>query len=104
MRPVDMATVRCKYLSTNPDGHWFDRDSMRFFRTLLPRTAYESETREMYFVTRETNPSGETRWSVRRLTQDAAEIETVGDFHSYVTRQRAVRAAKAYASGAACTA
>lgn len=90
MKAVSMGEVKEFYARNNPDGHWFDKDSMRFFKTKLPRNAYQGNG-GVTFITQETNPSDETRYTIRRQKHNGA-IETVGEFHSYRTREAAMEA------------
>ncbi|MGF3942914.1 hypothetical protein ACQX8E_14780 [Staphylococcus aureus] len=88
-KTVPMSEIRAYYAEKN-GGHWFNRDTMRFFKTVLPRTGYLiGDT--YYFVTRETNPSNEARYSVRSLSA-AGALDTVGKFHSYRFREGATEA------------
>ena len=83
MKTIPFSEVRDFYQRNQSDGHWFDADSMRFFKTKLPGSAYETSA-GVLFVTAETNPSGEKRYSVRRQLVNGG-INTVGDFHSFTT-------------------
>jgi hypothetical protein len=66
-------------------GHyWFDRSSMKFFKTRIMSRLIGGK----YFITRETAPSNQTRFSVRRANDDGS-INTVGEFHSYLFREDA---------------
>ncbi len=87
---IPFAHVREFYERNQPDGHWFDAATMRFFKTKLPQIAYESEA-GIHFVTRETDPGGVSTYSVRRQLPNG-EIKTVGEFHSYKTRAAAATA------------
>jgi len=92
MKTIQMSEVKEFYARSNPNGHWFDRDTVRFFKTKLPRVAYEGNA-GVLFVTSETDPSGETAYSVRRQLPNG-DIETVGKFHSYKTSADARAAIK----------
>lgn len=94
MKTIPFTEVREFYQRMRPEGHWFDKDTLRFFKSKLPASAYELRTGGIYFVTRETNPSGVSAYSVRRQTV-AGDIATVGDFHSYPTAAAARAAIKA---------
>ena len=88
MKSVPFSEVREYYERTQPNGHWFDRSALLFFNSRLPKVAYETNA-GLLFITSETNPSNETRYSVRR--QDVTgTINTVGEFHSYRTRADAL--------------
>lgn len=82
MKTIRFTEVRAAYVNHNPDGHWFDRDSMKFFGTKLPEIAYETNAGTL-FVTSEVNPSGVKAYSVRRYIN--GDIRTIGDFHSFRT-------------------
>jgi hypothetical protein len=83
-----MSDVREFYARKQPDGHWFDKGSMRFFNTKLPRNAYEGDA-GILFVTSEVDPSGHKAYSIRRQLPDG-DIATVGNFHAYPTRADAM--------------
>lgn len=76
-----IANLRADYAKRNPDGHWFDRDSMRFFRTRFagPVIAVPSH-RVTLFVTTEQPPEGERKASVRAYMWETACIATPGGF------------------------
>ena len=99
MKTIRFTEVRDFYKRNQPDGHWFDADSMRFFGTKLPEIAYESEA-GVHFITRETDPSGVSAYSVRRQLPNG-DIETVGKFHSYKTRAAAAAAIRNLTTGVA---
>lgn len=82
MKTVRFSDVRTAYALHNPDGHWFDRSSMKFFSTKLPRVAYDT-TAGTLFVTSEVNPAGDKAYTVRRYIN--GEIKTIGNFHHYPT-------------------
>jgi hypothetical protein len=90
MKTIRFTEVREFYARNQPDGHWFDADSMRFFKTKLPEIAYESDA-GIHFITSEVNPSGVKAYTVRRQLPDG-QINTVGEFHSYKTRAAAAAA------------
>lgn len=80
-------------------GHWFDRDTMRFFGTRLCRARVHTVPgpREcaVVFVTSERGPMGGRRYSVRVGWEDSrgSHVDTVGTFCGYATRREALRAA-----------
>ena len=90
MKTIRFTEVREFYKRNNPDGHWFDKDTLEFFQTKLPEIAYQTEA-GVHFITRETSPSGVTAYTVRRQLPDG-KIRTVGEFHHYLTRAAAARA------------
>ena len=64
--------------------HWFDAPTLSFFGTVLPGNGARTEWGN-FFITQETNPSGESRFSIRVQSPRTGEISTVGKFHSHVT-------------------
>lgn len=83
MKTIPFSNVREFYARNQPDGYWFNLSTVRFFKTKLPAKAYETDA-GVLFVTRETNPSGITAFSVRRQRVNG-EISTVGEFHHFPT-------------------
>lgn len=83
MKTVPFNEVRSYYKRHRPDGHWFDTDSMKFFKTKLPASAYETNA-GVLFVTSEVDPSGTKAYTVRRQTVQG-DIKTVGEFHHFPT-------------------
>lgn len=72
-----------------PGRHWFDAESIRFFRTRLPRWVYPAPS-GVYFVSSEKCSHFRRAYSVRRFT--GGRIETVGEFNSFPTRALAFQA------------
>ena len=62
-------------------GHFFDKDTMRFFKSKVINEVFPS-TKEVFFVTSEIDPSGVKAFTVRKLNLESKRIETVGEFHS----------------------
>ena len=89
-----MDEIRKEY-GTGPGFHWFDPDTMRFFRTRLPRHGYRGPG-GTYFVSSEQGPLMPREYTVRRLV-GLGRIETVGEFCGYKARATATEAAKAHA-------
>lgn len=104
VRIVGMDDVRRKH-----SGHWFDADTMRFFRSRVGSKAYESnDGRYRFFVSSEQfeyNGSyregyayhSEPRFYSVRVQLPDGGIETVGEFQGYSSRKRADDAARGYA-------
>ena len=99
MKTIPFSHVREFYVHNRPDGHWFDAATLRFFKSKLPTSAYETQA-GVLFVTSETNPSGLKAFSIRRQSV-CGEIKTVGEFHSYPTAAAARARIKALDLGAA---
>lgn len=102
---VSMDEVRRKHT-----GHWFDKDTMRFFRSRVGSVAYESnDGAYRFFVSSEKHEySGGERegyayhseprlYSVHVQRVADGSINTVGEFQGYRTRSAAENVAKGYA-------
>jgi len=81
-----MSCLQIEYKNrTNGSGHWFDPDTMRFFKSRI------GETRRMpdgtwYFVSSEKPPHGPRMFSVRKMELDG-DINTIGEFCSMTSYQ-----------------
>ena len=93
MKTIPMHEIREFYTRNNPDGHWFDADTIKFFSTKLPEVGYELATGGVYFITRETAPSGKVGYAVRRQLP-SGKINTPGELCQYGTRAAARAAIK----------
>jgi hypothetical protein len=77
-------------------SHWFDADTMRFFKSKVERVVYPNVSEDAtYFVSSEQGPNGVRAWSVRKFHK--CSVRTVGEFQGY----RNAAAAKAAARKAA---
>jgi hypothetical protein len=73
-------------------GHWFDDDTIRFFRTRLGACRYVGRT-ALLFVTSEQPPHGARAYCVRKLDLTTGEIDTLDPgLCGIATRSRAVGA------------
>lgn len=85
---TNMAQVRAANSAIN--GHWFDKSTLRFFRSRVGRKLY----RFKYFITSEKfSYDSERLFSIREVKKDG-RIETVGEFQAYRTRSAAMAAIK----------
>ena len=88
---IDFDDVRDFYHRNQPDGHWFDQKTLKFFGSRLPKVAYETNA-GLLFISSELDFNHERRYyNVRRQTV-SGKIETVGQFNSYRTRAEALNA------------
>ena len=89
--PVCIREIRETY-DPGPGRHWFDPDTMRFFKTQMGRWGYRGPG-GTYFVSSEQGPRMPRKYTVRRLA-GPGRIDTVGVFGGYKTGAAATRAAK----------
>lgn len=85
---IPFEEVREFYTRNQPNGYWFSSNTMRFFRTRLPRVAYETNA-GVLFITSEKHPSGDRRYTIRRQLYNG-DIVTVGELYGYPTRAAAL--------------
>lgn len=74
-------------------GHWFDKDTMRFFKSRLVQDVFPTDSGRVYFVSSEQGPDNVRKFSIRCYTIAGDDISTVGEFNSYVTKTQALSAA-----------
>jgi len=80
-------------------SHFFDRDSMRFFRSRIVPKIYNGPG-GIYFVTSEQYSDETARlYTVRKFNPADADIDTVGDFQKYNSKTEALSEAKRLAKG-----
>lgn len=80
------------------DGHWFDRDTLRFFRSKILRTVYQGPG-GVYFVSSEQfDDASPRRYTVRQFDPADGSVTTFGEFNE-LGRAAAVTLAKLCASG-----
>jgi hypothetical protein len=82
-------------------GHWFDKETLRFFRSRIGELAYDDGNGRAYFVTSEQFVQYEPRYyvaprkyTVRCYTWSTHHISTVGEFQAYASRSGANAAAE----------
>jgi hypothetical protein len=95
MQRIQFQEVKDRYYA-GPAGHWFDADTIRFFKSRLPSAAYESDA-GTFFVTSEQDPSGVRRYTVREQLPNG-DIQTVGPFHHWPTQAAAMAKLREVAS------
>jgi hypothetical protein len=79
-------------------SHWFDRDTMRFFKSRVGDKAYADGRGGAFFVSSEQGPHMARAYSVRHYSADRCGIDTVGDFMGHKTSAQATAAAKKLAA------
>lgn len=73
-------------------GHFFSKDTMRFFKSKLVSDVYVSNNGKVYFVTSEKKGfnTNERTFTVREYDLKLDSISNVGDFLSYETKSKAL--------------
>lgn len=79
-------------------NHWFDKDTMAFFRTTIETSVLmQCGNGCVLFVSREVDPSGKAGYSIREADTMNKRICTRGGFMKYKCADDAVTTAKRYA-------
>lgn len=78
--------------------HWFDQDSLKYFRCSLPTFGFRAADGSIYFVSSEKPPFSRRKYTVRCL-RGKGRIENVGEFCGYATKARATTQARKAAEG-----
>ncbi len=97
VRKIPMGPIR--EANAARGGHFFDADTLRFFKSKIARSAYAGPG-GTYFVTSEQGPDERRAWSVRRFDPNRPRtIETVGQFQGFRTQEAADEKALTLAHG-----
>ncbi len=79
-------------------SHWFDADTMRFFRSRVSSYGWRSaDGTRVYFVSSERREGCARRYSVRvadMTSEDRGCVDTLGTFQQFASRSGAERAAE----------
>lgn len=75
----------------NKGSHWFDPDTMRFFKGRVLDTVYYGDGG--IFVSSEAREGNDRRYTVRKFNPDGADISTVGEFN-VLSKYQAIQLAK----------
>lgn len=81
-------------------GHWFDKETMRFFKSRVYSDIYPGKDGKVYFVSSEQGPVGNRGYSIRRYDVATDCISTEGTFMVWKTLAAARAAAKRIANDA----
>lgn len=92
-KPVQIVSIEeVKRLAEKRHSHFFDADTMRFFKSRVSEEAYKFGDK-IYFITSESGPSGIRKWTTRFVKEDG-DIDTLGQFQehgSLLDARRAIR-------------
>lgn len=86
-----MTTLEIQYRNRRPDGHFFDPDTMRFFRSRIG--SHVEANNRYYFVTSEQFKPSHGAPAARRYTARVMDldgnVEEIGQFQAHSTSRRA---------------
>lgn len=86
-----MTLAEAKYEYSKTGGHFFDRETMRFFGSRIESGLYKNRC----FITSEKNFDGTKRfYTVRRFNEDFTSIDTIGEFNKITSKVTAQQIAK----------
>lgn len=94
--PTNFATVNDVKAANKKIGHkWFDEGSMNFFNSQV--TGTDKLINKRFFISSEqfvpSSGKPEPRMYTIRVAKPTGEVETVGDFQKFETRELAIAAA-----------
>lgn len=69
-------------------GHWFSKDTMRFFKSRLSETAYLCNDHYYFISSEKSGYDSPRRYSVRSMDNDC-NISTIGEFQEFATLREA---------------
>lgn len=81
------------YHDLNPSGHWFDPETMRFFKTRIGAHVYVNDdytNGDLLFITSEKPPHGPRAYAVRQMNRKTGDIR--GEVREFATRSQALAA------------
>jgi len=99
-QPLTKNELITEYKRLNPYGHWFDTDTVSFFKSIISEsTIKRAQPPDIaVFISSEKPPHGKRRYTVRILREDG-DIQNVGKFMEYASQGGAARRLKAYLEG-----
>ncbi len=76
-----MKLYEFKALNKSNGSHWFDTDTMRFFKTRISNWDVISGL----FITSESGPFGQgpRKFTLRKADFETGKVETIGEFQQY---------------------
>ena len=85
---MSRSQLEIEYQNRNPEGHFFDPQTMRFFQSRIQHSTTETHDRDIYFITSERCGYGDNPrlYTPRRLKADG-NIDTIGEFNTLTLHQ-----------------
>ena len=80
-------------LNAQKGKHWFEADTLRFFRSRYAGTAVV-KAGGAYFTSSERGPDMSRRYSVCRMDMETGSVDSIGGFQAYATLSQAKAALK----------
>jgi hypothetical protein len=77
-----------KELNQSKGQYFFSPSTTSFFKSKYPQYALKKGN-YAYFVTGETNPSQETKFTIRKINLETGDTSTEGEFFEYSSRWEA---------------
>ena len=81
--------LRSEYKNRNPEGHFFDKETMRFFDSRICYASVRIKDADWYFITSEKCDfvgDPDRMYTVRKMKLDG-NIETIGEFNTLTKYQ-----------------
>lgn len=93
-----MTIEQIKQANEQAGRYFFERDTLRFFKSRVSDRTYPATDGRTFFVTSERHRNDPRRYTVR-VTRDGADIDTVGGFQAFATARAAHARARYLATG-----
>lgn len=97
IKSISISEIREIY-SPGIGRHFFDRDTMRFFRSKLPKTGVTGAGGTYFISSEQFDAHSRRKYTVRQLIGPGS-IKTVGEFQQFPTASQARTAAGHLAAG-----
>lgn len=78
---IPMAEIKRRY-RPGEFRHYFDPETLAFFGEMLPLVGVRT-FHGIYFITANSKPDGNTRYTIRRQDLEHGDIDTVGEYRQY---------------------
>ncbi len=87
-RHWDMTEI--KKCNSGKGKHFFDRDTMRFFKSRIESSQPIHGPKGIFFVTSEQAPGGKRKYTIRKFNPKTCEVKTHGEFQEFKERWQAM--------------
>ncbi len=87
-RHWDMTEI--KKCNSGKGKHFFDRDTMRFFKSRIESAHPIHGPKGIFFVTSEQAPGEKRKYTIRKFNPKTCEVKTYGTFQAFKERWQAM--------------
>jgi len=94
-KPGTVSITTLANINKEKGFHWFDKDSMNFFKSRFPKTGLTDGKGNAYFISSESlgfAPSEGRGYSIRKMEMNTGKMDTIGGFNVFSSRSSAMSA------------